>query len=113
MAMNNDFLEENPVHAKYITMAVKRAGMYNRLNAEDAVNFMIEDGKLSGTYEKNIECWNSLHFGPEFSAGRALFLRVFPLDGGPAGTDSRKIIAAWQGRRPLKKTCSCAALRLS
>ena len=63
MAMNNDFLEENPVHAKYITMAVKRAGMYNRLNAEDAVNFMIEDGKLSGTFEKNIECWNSLHFG--------------------------------------------------
>lgn len=63
MAMNNDFLEENPVHAKYITMAVKRAGMYNRLNAEDAVNFMIEDGKLSGTFEKNIECWDSLHFG--------------------------------------------------
>ena len=44
-------------------MAVKRAGMYNRLNAEDAVNFMIEDGKLSGTFEKNIECWDSLHFG--------------------------------------------------
>ena len=37
--------------------------MYNRLNAEDAVNFMIEDGKLSGTFEKNIECWDSLHFG--------------------------------------------------
>lgn len=63
MAMNNDFLKENPVHAKYITMAVKRAGMYNRLNSEDAVNFMIDDGKLSGTFEKNIECWDSLHFG--------------------------------------------------
>lgn len=63
VAMNNKFIEENPVHAKYVTMAIKRAGMYNRLNAEDAVNFMIDDGKLSGTFEKNIACWNSLHFG--------------------------------------------------
>lgn len=63
VAMNNNFIKENPVHAKYATMAIKRAGQYNRLHAEDAVNFMIEDGKLSGSYEKNIECWNSLHFG--------------------------------------------------
>lgn len=63
VAMNNDFIKNNPVHAKYATMAIKRAGQYNRMNAEDAVKFMMDDGKLSGSYEKNIECWNSLHFG--------------------------------------------------
>lgn len=63
VAMNNDFIKDNPVHAKYVTMAVKRAGQYNRMNAKEAVTFMMDDGKLSGSYEKNIECWNSLHFG--------------------------------------------------
>lgn len=63
VAMNNDFIKDNPVHAKYVTMAVKRAGQYNRMNAKEAVTFMMDDGKLSGSYDKNIECWNSLHFG--------------------------------------------------
>ena len=63
VAMNNDFIKDNPEHAKYVTMAVKRAGQYNRMNAKEAVPFMMDDGKLSGSYDKNIECWNSLHFG--------------------------------------------------
>ncbi len=63
VSMNNDFIKNNPVHAKYATMAIKRAGQYNRLHPDEAVKFMIDDGKLSGSYEKNIECWNTLHFG--------------------------------------------------
>ena len=63
VAMNNDFIRDNPIHAKYATMAIKRGGQYNRLHAEDAVKFMLDDGKISGSYEKSLECWNSLHFG--------------------------------------------------
>ncbi len=47
-AMNNDFLEKNPVHAKYIVKAIKRAGEYARLNSEDAVQLMYDTDKMTG-----------------------------------------------------------------
>ena len=63
VAMSTKFIQENPVHAKYVTMAVKRAGEYNRLNSDEAVQFMLDDSRLSGTFEKNIEIWDTLYFG--------------------------------------------------
>lgn len=62
-AMNNDFIEENPVHAKYITMAIKRAGEYNRLNSEEAVQTMYDTNKMTGEKENQLAFWDSLHFG--------------------------------------------------
>ena len=47
-AMNNDFLAKNPVHAKYIVMAIKRAGQYARLHSEDAVQLMFDTNKMTG-----------------------------------------------------------------
>lgn len=63
VAMNNTFIKENPMHAKYATMAIKRAGQFNRLNSDEAVQFMLDDSKLSGTFEKNISVWDTLYFG--------------------------------------------------
>lgn len=62
-AMNNDFIKENPVHAKYVVMAIKRAGEYNRLHAEDAVQAMYDTDKMTGEKEDQLVFWDSLHFG--------------------------------------------------
>lgn len=62
-AMNNDFIKENPVHAKYVTMAIKRAGQYARLQPEDAVQIMYDTDKMTGEKEDQLEFWNSLYFG--------------------------------------------------
>ena len=62
-AMNNDFLEKNPVHAKYIVKAIKRAGEYARLNSEDAVQLMYDTDKMTGDQAVQQKFWDSLHFG--------------------------------------------------
>lgn len=62
-AMNNDFIKENPVHAKYVVKAIKRAGEYARLNPEDAVQILYDNDKMTGEKEDQLEFWNSLHFG--------------------------------------------------
>lgn len=62
-AMNNDFLVKNPVHAKYIVMAIKRAGQYARLHSEDAVQLMFDTNKMTGEFENQLEFWDSLDFG--------------------------------------------------
>ena len=62
-AMNNDFIEENPVHAKYVVMAIKRAGEYARLNSEEAVQLMYDTDKMTGEQENQQCFWDSLSFG--------------------------------------------------
>lgn len=62
-AMNNDFIKENPVHAKYVTMAIKRAGQYARLHPEEAVQIMYDTDKMTGEEADQLEFWNSLYFG--------------------------------------------------
>lgn len=62
-AMNNKFIKENPVHAKYVVMAIKRAGEYSRLNSEEAVQAMFDTDKMTGEKENQMVFWDSLHFG--------------------------------------------------
>ena len=62
-AMNNDFIKENPVHAKYVVKAIKRAGEWARLNSEDAVQLMYDTDKMTGEPANQQEFWDSLHFG--------------------------------------------------
>lgn len=46
--MNNEFIEKNPVHAKYVVKAIKRAGEFNRLHSEEAVQAMYDTDKMTG-----------------------------------------------------------------
>lgn len=62
-AMNNDFIKNNPVHAKYVVKAIKRAGEYNRLHSEEAVQAMYDTDKMTGEKEDQMVCWDSLYFG--------------------------------------------------
>ena len=62
-AMNNDFIKENPVHAKYVVMAIKRAGQFNRLHSEEAVQAMYDTDKMTGEKENQQVFWDSLNFG--------------------------------------------------
>ena len=34
-----------------------------RNNPEEAVNMLLDDGKISGDYDMNLELWNTLKFG--------------------------------------------------
>jgi len=62
-AMNKDFLKENPVHAKYIVMAIKRAGQFSRLHPEEAVDLLYKNNKMTGKRENQLAFWNTLYFG--------------------------------------------------
>lgn len=62
-AMNNDFIKNNPVHAKYVVKAIKRAGEYARLNSEDAVKLMFDTNKMTGEAANQQQFWDSLYFG--------------------------------------------------
>lgn len=62
-AMNNDFIKDNPVHAKYVVKAIKRAGEFARLNPNDAVQIMYDTDKMTGKEEDQLEFWNTLYFG--------------------------------------------------
>ena len=62
-AMNNDFIKENTVHAKYVVMAIKRAGQFNRLHSEEAVQAMYDTDKMTGEKENQQVFWDSLNFG--------------------------------------------------
>ncbi|MGN0311762.1 MAG: ABC transporter substrate-binding protein [Lachnospiraceae bacterium] len=62
-AMNNDFIEQNPVHAKYVVMAIKRAGQFNRLHSEEALQLLFDNDKCTGEMQTQLEFWDPLHFG--------------------------------------------------
>ena len=62
-AMNNDFIKENPVHAKYVVKAIKRAGEYARLNSDEAIQMMYDTDMMTGEVADQTEFWNTLHFG--------------------------------------------------
>ncbi len=73
VAMNNDFLEENPVMATVMTECIKKASVWMRENPEEAVNMLLEVNQLSGPFEKNLELWNTLQFGlTDEETGKAL-----------------------------------------
>lgn len=62
-AMSNKFIKENPVHAKYVVKAIKRAGEFSRLNTDEAVKAMYDTNKLTGEEVNQKTFWDSLHFG--------------------------------------------------
>ncbi len=62
-AMNNKFIEENPVHAKYVVKAIKRAGMYAHNNSEEAVQLMYDTDMMTGEQADQQLFWDSLYFG--------------------------------------------------
>lgn len=63
LCMNNDFRAENPIMAKKIVECVKKADIWAGEHPEEAVQMLLDDGMITGTYEKNLELWNTLKWG--------------------------------------------------
>lgn len=63
VAMNNEFLEANPIHAKKIVECLKKASEWMRNNPEEAVQILLDDNQMSGDVDMNVELWNTLKFG--------------------------------------------------
>ncbi len=61
--MNNDFIEQNPLMAKYINKALKRAQQYAGEHPEEMVQMLIDEGYLNGGFEANLEMWKDLQWG--------------------------------------------------
>lgn len=63
VAMNNKFRTENPIMAEKITECVKKGADWGREHPEEAVQMLLDDEKISGEFDMNVELWNTLHMG--------------------------------------------------
>lgn len=63
VAMNNKFRTENPIMAEKVTECVKRGGEWGREHTEEAVQMLLDDEKMGGDFDMNVELWNTLHMG--------------------------------------------------
>lgn len=64
MAMNNDFIKENPNMAKAVTECMKLASEWMRENPEDAIQILLDNNFISGSMEKHKDLWIPLQFNP-------------------------------------------------
>ena len=63
VAMNTTFIEENPITARKLTEAIKRAGHWMRENPEEGVQLLLDHNKISGDFDMNLKLWKELSFG--------------------------------------------------
>lgn len=61
--MNKDFINENPLMAKYITKAINRAQTYIGENVEEITQAEIDEGLLTGDLDKLVECMTTYQWG--------------------------------------------------
>ena len=63
LAMNGQFVRENPTIAKKVTQAVQKAHSWMRDNSAEATQVLMDMGWNGGNYEMNIMINNALQFG--------------------------------------------------
>lgn len=63
LAMNASFIKENPITAQKAAAAVQKASEWMRENPEEGVKMLMDDDKIGGDYDMNVEIWKSLEFG--------------------------------------------------
>lgn len=68
IAMNATYVEENPITARKIAEAVKKAHIWMNENPEEATAMLIEEGLNSEDVEMNVAVNKSLAFGPTDAA---------------------------------------------
>ena len=61
--MNKDFINENPLMAKYITKAINKAQTYIGNNVEEITQAQIDEGLLTGDLDKLVECMTTYQWG--------------------------------------------------
>lgn len=63
IAMNGNYVKENPVHAKKAVQAIQKAHSWMRDNPEEATQYLIDNGWNKGDFDMNVMINNSLQFG--------------------------------------------------
>ena len=63
IAMNTTFVKENPITARKVLDAINKAHDYMREYPTESVNMLIDDGIMTGGFEKNYAVHTSLNFG--------------------------------------------------
>lgn len=67
ITMNGTFVKNNPIHAKRLVQAVKKAHRWMADEVEEATDFMLENNLNSGDRQMNIEQNDKQEFGPDDS----------------------------------------------
>ncbi len=67
ITMNGTFVKNNPIHAKKLVEAVKKAHRWMADNVEEATDFMLENNLNSGDRQMNIDQNDKQQFGPDDS----------------------------------------------
>lgn len=71
ITMNGTFVKENPIHAKRMVQAVKKAHRWIAENPEEATDFLLENNLNSGDRQMNIDQNIKQEFGPDDSFAEA------------------------------------------
>ena len=61
--LNKDFIKENPLMAKYITKAIYEAQAWMGENVGEATQIQMDEGLLTGDYDKLVECMETYQWG--------------------------------------------------
>ncbi len=67
ITMNGTFVKNNPIHAKKLVEAVKKAHRWMADEVEEATDFMLENNLNSGDRQMNIDQNDKQQFGPDDS----------------------------------------------
>lgn len=72
-AMNGTFAKENPITARKVVNAVRKASAWMEANSVEAVEMLLEANLLTGDYDMNVDTFTALNFDldKEFT-GKAL-----------------------------------------
>ncbi len=62
LAFNGTFVRENPITAKKITECIHRASLWIQENKEEAVQIMLDEGMVTGEYDKFFDLVDDLNF---------------------------------------------------
>lgn len=62
IAMSSTFIEENPITAKKFAEAVKKAHVWMKENPTEAVQILLDNSKITGDFDMNVELWKQLNF---------------------------------------------------
>ena len=61
--LNKDFIKENPMMAKYITLAIYEAQAWMGENLAEATQIQMDEGLLTGEFDKLYECMETYQWG--------------------------------------------------
>lgn len=75
-ALNGDFVKENPITAKKVTRAIKRAARWMEKNKKEATELLFENNWVSGEFDLVYKLMDACYFGIEDELTEATLINI-------------------------------------